>query len=116
MSQGLTERALAEHPLDVVGIDLVGKCLETTAGHKWILTIIDHYTRWPIAIPLPDRKATTIARALYEHLICQYGVPRKILSDQGKELIGESLEFLYKRWGVKRVKTGGYNPQANGAV
>ena len=115
LSQGLTEPIQATRPLEVVGIDLVGKCLETTRGHKWILTIVDHYTRWPIAIPLPDRKATTIARALYEHVICQYGVPRKILSDQGKELIGDSLEFLYKRWGVKRVKTGGYNPQANGA-
>ena len=115
MSLGLTNPALATYPLDVVGIDLVGKCLETTGGHKWILTIVDHYTRWPIAIPLPNRKAETIARALYEHLISQYGVPRKILSDQGKELVGEALETLYQKWGIKRVKTGGYNPQANGA-
>ena len=114
-TQGLTEPVLATYPLDVVGIDLVGKCLETTKGHKWILTIVDHYTRWPIAIPLPDRKADTIARALYEHLISQYGIPRKILSDQGKELIGIALSTLYEKWGIKRVQTGGYNPQANGA-
>ena len=115
MSSGLTKPTLANYPFEVVGIDLVGKCLETSKGYKWILTIIDHFSRWPIAIPLPDHKADTIARALYEHVICQYGVPVKILSDQGRELIGEALNLIYTRWGIKRVQTGGYNPQANGA-
>ena len=112
---GLTEPTHAQHPFQVVGIDLVGKCLETSQGYKWILTIVDHFTRWPIAIPLPDRKATTIANALLTHLICEHGVPRKILSDQGQELIGSALSYLYKRWGIKPARTGGYNPQANGA-
>jgi len=114
-NQGLTEPTLAHHPFQVVGIDLVGKCLETATGNKWILTIIDHFTRWPIAIPLPNRKATTIAQALYKHLICEHGLPLKILSDQGKELIGHALHYLYQRWGIKPAQTGGYNPQANGA-
>ena len=115
VTQGLTESSLAQYPFQIVGIDLVGKCLETSRGYTWILTIVDHFSRWPIAIPIPDRKASTIARALYEHLICEYGIPTKILSDQGKELIGEALKLVYDRWGIKRVQTGGYNPQANGA-
>jgi len=115
LNLGLTEPVHAQHPFQVVGIDLVGKCLETTQGHKWILTIVDHFTRWPIAIALPDRKATTIAHALAKHLICEHGAPLKILSDQGKELIGNALSYLYKRWGIKPAMTGGYNPQANGA-
>ena len=115
MSSGLTEPTLSNYPFEVIGIDLVGKCLETSKGYKWILTITDHFTRWPIAIPLPDHRADTIAKAIYEHVICQYGIPVKILSDQGRELISEALLMMYDRWGIKRVQTGGYNPQANGA-
>ena len=112
---GLTTETLATEPWEVVGIDLVGECLETTNKNKWILTITDHYTRWPIAIPIPDKKADTVAKVLYEHLITEHGTPRKILTDQGKEFVNEGIETLCKRWGIRKVVTGGYNPQANGA-
>ena len=115
LAQGLTTPALSSHPFQVVGIDLVGKCPETDGGHQWILTIVDHFTRWPIAVPIPNRQACTIAHALYRHLICEHGVPQKILSDQGRELIGTALQVVYDTWGIKGVHTGGYNPQANGA-
>ena len=115
LGQGLTTPALARHPFEVVGIDLVGKCPETEDGQQWILTIVDHFTRWPIAVPIPDRQASTIAYALYKNLVCEHGVPVKILSDQGRELIGRALQLVYNTWGIRGVHTGGYNPQANGA-
>ena len=114
MNLGLTGPAQADAPWDVVGIDLIGEFLETDRGNKYVLTMVDHFTKWPIAIAIPDRKAETIARAIFEHLICEHGVPRKILSDRGQELISEVLKILYEKWGVRRVATGGYNPQANG--
>jgi transposase InsO family protein len=114
MNMGLTTPALATAPWQVVGIDLVGKCVETTTGCKYILTIVDHFTRWPIAIPIPDKRGETVAKALYQHLIVEHGVPIKILSDQGKEFVNEGIATLCNKWGIKQVKTGGYNPQANG--
>ena len=115
MRTGLTIGALAKEPWDVVGVDLVGECLETSAGNKWIITITDHFTRWPIAIAIPNKKASTVAKALYEHLITEHGTPRKILTDQGKEFVNEAVDLLCNKWGIKKVTTGGYNPQANGA-
>ena len=115
MGMGLTTNALASEPWEVIGVDLVGECLQTTSGNKWILTITDHFTRWPIAVAIPDKKASTVARVLYEHLVTEHGVPRKILTDQGKEFVNEAIDLLCSRWGIKKVVTGGYNPQANGA-
>lgn len=115
MRLGLTTETLATEPWEVVGVDLVGECLETTRGNRWILTITDHFTRWPIAVAVPDKKATTVARVLYENLISEHGVPRKILTDKGKEFVNESVQLLCKKWGVQKVETAGYNPQANGA-
>ena len=113
--QGLIEPALANRPWEVVGIDLVGKCIESEKGNTWILTIVDHFTRYPIIVPLKDKSAETIAEAIYENLICEHGSPKKILSDRAKELIASSIRVLYDKWGVKLVTTGGYNPEANGA-
>jgi transposase InsO family protein len=115
MQSGLTQQIQAKCPWDTVGIDLVGKCVTSEKGNCWILTCVDHFTRYPIVIAIPDRKSETIAKALYDNLFCVHGAPKQILSDRGKELISESLQYIYDTWGVRLVTTGGYNPQANGA-
>jgi len=65
MRLGLTGPVQASEPWDVVGIDLIGEFLETGRGNKYVLTMVDHFTKWPIAVCIPDRKAETIARAIY---------------------------------------------------
>ena len=115
MQAGLIDVVQAQYPWETVGIDLVGKCVVSGKGNCWILTVVDHFTRYPIMIALPDRKTETIARVLFEKVFCVYGAPKKILSDRGKELIAESIEQIYDKWGIKLATTGGYNPQANGA-
>ena len=106
MNLGLTEPALARRPWETVAIDFVGKCRTSDRGNCWILTIIDCFSRYPILVPLPDRKSETVAKALYEHLICQHGCPKKILSDRAKEFISAGIQEVYDRFG--------YSPSANG--
>ena len=115
MHNGLCEIRQSSKPWEIVGIDLVVGLNETERGNKWILTITDCFTRWPIAIPLPDRESSTIARAIFEELICHHGRPDIMVSDQGRELISKSFQELCKRWGVRKVATGGYNPKGNAA-
>ena len=68
-------------PLDVpdtrfaaLHLDLVGP-LPESEGFKYLLTVIDRYSRWLEAIPLPDISAKTAARALLRHWVARYGVP-----------------------------------------
>ena len=78
--------------------------------------MIDVFTRWPIAIPIPNRNATTIMEAIYKHLVCEHGLPRRILSDRGKEFIDQGLLKMCDMLGISKVTTTGYQPQANGHV
>jgi transposase InsO family protein len=113
MSAGLTDINQATRPWQTVGIDIVGELPLTSRGNKWILTMVDHFTRWPIAIPIPDRESATIAKAIFDNLVTVHGPPQTILSDQGRELISKGMETLCSRWGIRKVKTGGYNPTGN---
>ena len=113
MNSGLTEIALATEPWRTVGIDIQGPLPTTADGYKWILTIVDQFSRWPLAIPLRTRTSTEIATALFQHLITVHGTPKVILSDMGKELISQGIKQLCTLWGVRKVATGGYNPQGN---
>ena len=77
--------------------------------------MVDHFSRWPIAVAIPDRESATIAKAIFDHLITVHGSPEKVISDQGKEFISKGMQELCKRWGIRKVATGGYNPTGNAA-
>ena len=113
LSSGLVDINQASRPWQTVGIDIVGELPLTKKCNKWILTMVDHFSKWPIAVPIPDRESSTIASSIFENLITVHGPPETILSDQGAELISKGIEKLCSRWGIRKVNTGGYNPTGN---
>ena len=69
-------------PFHMVGIDIIGPLVLTRAGNRYILTLIDYFTKYTEAIPLPNQEAETVARAL-EEIFARHGMPAVILTDQG---------------------------------
>ena len=113
MNNGLTQLTLASEPWTVVGIDIYGPLPTTEDGYKWILTIVDQFSRWPIAVPIRSKSSSDIANAVFTHLVTHHGAPKVVLSDMGKELISQGMKQLCALWGIRKVTTGGYNPQGN---
>jgi hypothetical protein len=100
-------------PWDTVAIDIVSASTASKGGHTKILTVIDTFTRYVLAIPLRQATAEEIGTALFRELFCKYGKPRRIHSDEGREFVNEALDKMFKRWGIVSTSTGGYQPQAN---
>ena len=96
-------------------IDLVGP-LPPSEGMMYLLTIIDRFTRWPEAIPLPDAKTETVARGFLRHWVKHFGVPDDIVSDRGPQFTSELWKELHKVLGIAASTTPAYHPQANGMV
>jgi len=71
-------------PGDWWQIDLV--VLPTTAqGNSYIMVILDLFTAFAITRALPSKDAKTVAHALWP-IICEWGPPKMIQSDDGSEL------------------------------
>src|SRR5271170_3511038 len=116
MRHGITEAVFATFPNQTIAIDIVGPLNETSAGNFWILTMIDVFTRWPVAIPIANRESKLIMQTIFDHWICQKGVPSTIVSDQGRELISRGVKSLCVRMGIRKIQTSGYNPTGNASV
>ena len=97
-----------------VSIDLIIDLPVSYHGNKNILVMIDQLTSWPIAVAIPDKEATTIAKAVNTNLILQHGCPEIILSDNGKEFSNDTLAYVCDEFNIKQHFTSPYTPRSNG--
>ena len=111
-----TEQTYVSRPSEFVAIDLIGP-LSKTGYYKWILTMVCRFTKFVVAIPLRNATSEEIAKAFVNHWVLKFGVPEKVLSDRGANLIqAEVIKEIYAVLGIKKVNTTAYNPQGNGTA
>ena len=106
----------SSRPWDILSIDVVGPVPYDNHQRRFIITIMDVYSRYFIAVPTKDHTAQTVARCLYEQVIAYFGVPRSILSDRGSEFTGLVYQSLAHLLGTEVRLTSPYYPQGNGII
>jgi hypothetical protein len=105
----------ADHPWDHVEIDLIGPMPESIDGFNWILDIIDVCTSYSILRALKDKSAETVAKELWK-VIADFGTPKILQSDNGKEFVNSVIEALMELYGIDHRLITSYNPRTNGKV
>jgi transposase InsO family protein len=101
-------------PFDRVGIDIVGPLSITHTGNRYIVVATEYLTKWPEAKAIVDTKATTIAKFIYEEIICRHGCPKALLSDQGTPFCNELVDSLCNLMTMRHRLSSAYHPQTNG--
>ncbi|KAL9230654.1 hypothetical protein vseg_005978 [Gypsophila vaccaria] len=82
-------------PFSTWGIDVIGKIFPIGAGgHCFILVAIDYFTKWVEAAAFRTLGAKEVAKFIQTNIICRYGVPHEIISDQGTHFPGEVETLL----------------------
>ena len=82
-------------------------------GNTHLLTVKCCFTRYLEAFPLSDTTAVSIANILQNEVICRYGCPQVIHSDQGANLTANLMQELYQILGITPTTTPSYNPKSN---
>ncbi len=96
-----------------VALDTAGPLPKIRSGNKYILVAVDHYSKWCEAKAVADHGAKTAARFLEDDLICRFGVPKFILTDNGGEW-GAEFETMCKDYAIHHQRIAPQWPQCNG--
>ena len=84
-------------PRCCVHVDIVGP-LPDFSGHKYLLTVVDRFTRWPEAIPMKDITEQSCAGSFLLHWVARFGSPIIITTDRGAQFTSllwtEMCQFL----------------------
>src|SRR3954466_14291146 len=86
----------------------------SSRGHRFILAITDYFTKWVEAIPLREVKATVVMKFIKHCVIYRYGVPRRIVHDNGPQFINAVFSRFCNKFRIQSVSLTAYYPLANG--
>ncbi|EYB87736.1 hypothetical protein Y032_0258g452 [Ancylostoma ceylanicum] len=100
---------------DKVFVDLTGPLHPTTAGNKYIMAMIDHFSKYVIAVALSDCRATTIARAIMSECILKFGLMTQLISDNASYFRSEVFAELGRLLRIDKYYTTPYHHEGNGA-
>ena len=98
---------------EVICVDLVGPITISNNKNKYILSILDQFSRYVAAVPLPDKSAWSVVNVIITNWISLYGAPATIRMDQGKEFDNALSKNLLNALDVN-IKIGfSHNHQSN---
>jgi hypothetical protein len=100
-------------PWQLISGDVVGPLVTTPSGNKYLVTFYDSFTRWGVAVPAPDQRASTLARIFVEHIILPFGCPECYLTDRASAYMGELTKEVCRLLGVKKCFTSSYHAMSS---
>ncbi|GBN14381.1 Transposon Ty3-I Gag-Pol polyprotein [Araneus ventricosus] len=115
-TKGRLQRYNVGAPFERMALDILVPFPVTTKGNRYVLVLMDYFTKWPEAIPIPDQEASTVAEELVRSWISCYGVPMIVHSDQGTNFNSALFTELCKLLGILKTRTTALHPESDGMV
>ena len=99
----------------MVSFDVVGPLKETDYANKYILSIIDLFSRFITLHAIPNKSTNTIINCL-DKTFCRFGYPEKLISGNAREFTSQALQLYAKLHTVLKKEVLIYSPFSNGLV
>ena len=112
LNPGDTPLVRATAPFQRLSIDFKGPLPQGPSLHRYILTVVDEYSRFPFAFPCRDISSRSVISCLTE-LFSMFGLPSFIHSDRGAAFMSDDIKRFLQKLGVASSRTTPYNPRGN---
>lgn len=81
-----------------LAVDFVGPLCRSTSGNRWILTIVDCYSKYTFIQPCRDATAAILVKTLVEKVILTFGSPSIIISSNGSQFKSKMYSDLASQY------------------
>ncbi len=88
-----------------MAFDVIDPLPTMVNGNRFILTMIDYFSKWVESYALPKHKAETVADCIVNCWIAHHGIPIRIHRDNAPEFRGHVITQLKKMLSMKGTFT-----------
>ncbi|KAK5835325.1 hypothetical protein PVK06_011013 [Gossypium arboreum] len=104
-------------PFSMWGMDVIGPISpKASNGYHFIFVVIDYFTKWVEAASYASVTKSAVSRLLKKEIICRYGMPERIISDNALNLNNSTITEVCSQFKIKHHNLSPYHPKMNGAV
>ncbi|KAI3368495.1 hypothetical protein L3Q82_025508 [Scortum barcoo] len=104
---------LASRPNEILAINFT--LLEPSCnGFENVLVMMDVFSKFTVAVPTRDQRASTVAQVLISEWFYKFSVPSRLHSDQGRSFESSLIHQLCSLYSVAKSRTTPYHPSGNG--
>ncbi|XP_024024255.1 uncharacterized protein LOC112092393 [Morus notabilis] len=107
---------LSPWPFAKWGVDLIGPLHLAPGGFKFAIVAVDYYTKWAEAKALTTTTKAACTNFMWNDIVCRFGVPHSIVSDNGKQFDNASTRRFCDSVGIRKDFSAPIHPQSNGQV
>ena len=94
-------------------MDLLDMSVTSAKGNRYVLVMMDCFSRWTEACPLSDKTAISVGDAFFSNIVCQFGMPSVIHSNHGRGFEYKVVHELCILGGAHKTKTTLYHPESD---
>lgn len=109
----MTSQPTAVRPWEIIATDLMGPFPRSNSGHRFILVVVDLFSKFTLSFPLRSSTGPMVTKKLEENVFLLFGVPRLLLCDNGPQYTSKVFSDLLKEYSVAVRYNAFYHPQAN---
>ena len=113
--QAALHTTMVSEPFTTLYADFVGPLPTSESGCKYIIVVVDAFTRFCELVPSDDATADSFARALIP-IVSRYGLFEELRSDQGVHFTAKITARLLEFLNIDHVMSVPYRPQSQGIV
>ena len=99
--------------MDRVATDILGPLPLSEQGNHYVLVVMDCFSRWTEAYPIPDFSAKTVADVLVNQFFSRFGCSLELHSDQGRTYESQLFTETMKLLGIHKTRSSLYHPASN---
>ncbi|KAK0604330.1 hypothetical protein LWI29_014567 [Acer saccharum] len=111
---GMLNSISAPWPFMKWGMDIVGKLPAAPGGVVYMLVLTDYFTKWVEIGAYQQVRDTEVRNFIWKNIICRFGVPKEIVTDNGSQFISFNFKNFYDKYAIKLSFSTPRYPQANG--
>ena len=101
-------------PFQQWGLDILGPLPLGKGQCKFIIVAVDYFTKWAEADPLATITEQKIHNFVWRAIICRFGIPRALVSDNGKQFDNAKFRYFCVELRIKNYYPSPAHPQSNG--
>ena len=98
------------------GLDIMGPFPTMLRQLKFLIVGIDYFTKLVEAEALATITKKNIRGFIWRCIICKFGIPRVLVSNNGKQFDNNSFRDFCSQLGIRNHYSSPAHPQANGQV